>query len=176
MDSVFWTLMIFLIAAGVDGIKVLLSIPEGEFTEAIKNATKQETKILERELKSMKVEIHESIAKLERELQSKLDATPEPRPEPNSKPNSTPQPEPEPELVLLPYQGSAGATTVFLSHRPKYAFMDTNRIWNSDGKSLPEWVWFSFSKPHRLARIGFPSHVNAQFPKKVPSARLIRLR
>jgi len=178
MDSIFWTLMIFLIAAGVDGIKVLVSIPEGELTE---NATKQETKILERELKSMKVEIHESIAKLERELQSikallketsgsaskteqksKLDATPEP----NSKPDSTPEPEPEPKQVLLPYQGSAGATTTGGQWIPLYAFSQTSAVWNSDGKSLPQWVWFNFSKPHRLAKIGFPSHVNEQFPKK----------
>jgi len=71
------------------------------------------------------------------------------------------------EIVLLPYQGSAGATTTMHSNfLPKYAFMNTSRVWNSDIRSLPQWVWFNFSKPHRLARIGFPSHVNEQYPKK----------
>jgi len=105
MDSVFWTLMIVLIAGGVDGIKVLVSIPEGELTEAIKNATKQETKILERELKSMKNQLQSIKALLKQSSGSALmieekpnvDPTLEPTPEPTSEPDSTPEPEPEPE-------------------------------------------------------------------------------
>jgi len=74
------------------------------------------------------------------------------------------------EIVLLPYQGSAGATSTNHNFLPDYAFIKRKRgeiqFWNSDGKSLPQWVWFKFLKPHRLARIGFPSHEDEEFPKK----------
>merc|ERR1719348_691029 len=98
MDSVFWTLIV-LFAAGVDGIKVLVSIPEGELTEAIKNATKQETKILETELKSMKNQLQSIQALLKQTSDSASKTEQKPKLEPTSEPDSTLEPEPKDEPV-----------------------------------------------------------------------------
>jgi len=194
MDSAFCTLMIVLIAAGVNGIKVLVSIPEGELTEAIKNATKQETKTLKRELKSMKNHESESIAKLERELKSikallkqingsasktepkpKLNPTSEPTPEPTSEPTPEPTPEPdrttepEPKQVqtIIPIgDGKKRWDSDFNSHYTvDDAFSDNVKVYGCAGYSASANGW---TQP-------FPIMIWVEFPTThVPSKFLFR--
>jgi len=185
MDSAFCTLMIVLIAAGVNGIKVLVSIPEGELTEAIKNATKQETKTLKRELKSMKNHESESIAKLERELKSikallkqnngsasktepkpKLDPTPELTSEPTPEPDPTTEPEPEQVRKLLPIAGGKAKWTglpnptraiekVFLNGASHGCSGRSSSTEFKYKTPFPQMIYYEFPEAHVPARLSF---------------------
>jgi len=138
MDSAFCTLMMILIAAGVDGIELSVKIPDSKLEAAIEDVVEEETKTIETKLETRLETKLESIeTKLETKLESKLESVegrlsemekgspskkPEPEPEPEPEPSPKPEPESEPESepetereilterVRIPYNGIAGAS------------------------------------------------------------------
>lgn len=180
MDSAIFTLMIVIVlaAAGVDGTKIVVSLPDGEplamanAIGAIANATKKETKILEMKLDSIEILLKKMMSgSLKTELKPNLNPMPEP---------SMPASAELGTLVEISYNGTAGASSVFNSEMGKYggflpknAFTDSPagtghipRGWSPPFESeFPHFVWFHFRATHRLAEIGFKTYSNRQAPK-----------
>jgi len=168
MDSAIFTLMMVLTSAGVDGTKVVVSLPDGEPLEAMANAIEtiaNTTKRLEREMKSIEVMLSK-LMKGSSQTESKpnlyptLETTTEPE---STMPAST-------ELVKIPYYGVAGASSVWDNdYRAEYAFAnlrDGGDCWiAAPSPSLPQLLWFHFSAPHRLEKIGFGGRYNKNGPK-----------
>ena len=66
--------------------------------------------------------------------------------------------------------GTAGATSVWKSSVPKYAFQNSeNRgiFYHSNRVSnWPTYIWMKFAKPHRISQLGFSSRNNKYAPRR----------
>jgi len=69
-------------------------------------------------------------------------------------------------IARIAYEGSAGSSTESSGYAPKYAFHSIGSHYFHSQKGMPQAIWFRFSKPHRLAKIGITSHQNRYAPKR----------
>jgi len=162
MNMIVLILLVAQIATGIDGVKVLVNIPEDQagIKEAIANMTKQNERHWV-ELKSELKGIKRKIDKLESETLTKDINTSASKPKPL--PASTPDPEPSPtpkirERILNYGTATAGASATCCRCCPaKDAFITSDAMnrWAGVIDQYPAYVWMRFQKPQRLAKIAF---------------------
>jgi len=68
-------------------------------------------------------------------------------------------------IARIAYEGSAGSSTVHSTYAPKYAFHSIGNRYFHSKEGMPQAIWFRFSKPHRLAKIGITPQYNNYAPK-----------
>jgi len=143
-NIVILTLIVAQIATRIHGVEVLVKIPEDQadaqmskIIEAIANVTRQENEKTREQEKRHWMELERKIDELE--SKALINA-------------SMPKPTTHRGLALIAYEGTPGASTYLSEHPPKYAFQNGTTYFMANG-APPYWVWFRFSKPHRLAAI-----------------------
>merc|ERR1719348_2448970 len=70
------------------------------------------------------------------------------------------------KIVRIAYDGTAGATSISgKGHEAIKAFKGSEKDAFNSNSPLPQSLWFQFSKPHRLAKIGWTAWYNDFAPR-----------
>jgi len=189
MNIIILILLVAQIATEIDGVDVLVRIPEdqAEIKEAIANMTKQ-NEITRKEEERRWVELKSELKGIKRkidELESETlmikginTSASKPKPLPASTPDAEPSPTPKIRGILRKLDdGTAGASSTCCPNccSARNAFIPFGEAkeheqleqWASETDQFPAYIWMRFQRPHRLAKIAFSSLYYKQLPKEI---------